>query len=188
MSLLGLEAVLVPVNMLVPDHWGLIALDLRRKEAHYYDSWFKHSRMAAYMGRIEALLQWVGDETLACGGARGAGEGWTINTYSAEEGLPQQHNDYDCGACVFPLGGGAGGKKNRACGGSCLCVLAVPTHPAPTPTRTHARTHCPFAFAGVFMLFFARALLQGKPFVRQSELGYCRLRLALDLASTISSK
>jgi hypothetical protein len=35
------------------------------------------------------------------------------------------------------------------------------------------------------MLFFIRALLAGERFPRQSELRYCRLRLALDLASTI---
>ena len=39
--------------------------------------------------------------------------------------------------------------------------------------------------AGVFMLFFIRALLAGELFPRQSELRYCRLRLALDLASTV---
>jgi hypothetical protein len=35
------------------------------------------------------------------------------------------------------------------------------------------------------MLFFIRALLAGELFPRQSELRYCRLRLALDLASTV---
>ena len=35
------------------------------------------------------------------------------------------------------------------------------------------------------MLFFIRALLEGKKFVRQGELRHCRLRLALDLAGTV---
>jgi hypothetical protein len=35
------------------------------------------------------------------------------------------------------------------------------------------------------MLFFIRSLLEARRFVHQSELKYCRLRLALDLASTV---
>jgi hypothetical protein len=103
----SLEAVIVPVNMLLPDHWGLIALDLRRREAHYWDSWFRPSRMADYRARMEALVRWVGDEmaaAAAAGGGGGAGgapaaqQGWTFHVHSAEDGVPQQHNDYDCGA------------------------------------------------------------------------------------------
>ena len=58
------------------------------------------------------------------------------------------------------------------------------------PKLAHAgalTTHCTHANkqTGVFMLFFIRSLLEARRFVHQSELKYCRLRLALDLASTV---
>ena len=110
----SLEAVIVPVNMLLPDHWGLIALDLRRREAHFWDSWFRPSHKKYYRARLKALVRWVGDEMAAAaaraaasgggggggaGGAPAAQQGWTFHVHSAEDGVPQQHNDYDCGAC-----------------------------------------------------------------------------------------
>jgi hypothetical protein len=36
---------------------------------------------------------------------------------------------------------------------------------------------------GIFMLFFMRALLHGQDFPTQSVQRYCRLRLAVDLAT-----
>ena len=97
----SLEAVIVPINTLHPDHWALCALDLGHKRAHYWDSWFRKDKAEAYEGRLRTLVRWAGDESHRADSSISAqlfAQGWELKVHSLAEGTPQQFNDYDCGA------------------------------------------------------------------------------------------
>ena len=115
-----LQAVFFPVHFEEDKHWALAALDLQKRQAHFWDSrWCSEGGVGACLGerekeeKVRAILigcsQWVDDEVAAANSDNGgAGEGcsqssslpldWTYFIHKASEGVPQQENSCDCGS------------------------------------------------------------------------------------------
>ena len=95
-----LEAVLFPVHFEKDRHWGLAALDLVRREAHFWDSWWRGGREREE--DVEALwkgcVRWAEDEAKksGSGGASFSSSQWSIHIHK-DSGVPQQENFCDCG-------------------------------------------------------------------------------------------
>ena len=119
----------------------------------------------------DALVEPVLEELLV--DARTCGLGFILLIYrvhvcevgAAEEGMPQQGNDYDCGE--LPRGGWLGAD-----------LLFFISHRHKLPSHY---LH-PY-YLGVYLLFNVRALLHGSHLPTQSMMRYCRLKLAVDLAT-----
>ena len=91
------DVILIPVHV-HGNHWALLALDLRERKVHWWDSLVGTSDASEFTPFIDAALEWL--EWVA--GRDIAADTWTRHVHS-EHVVPQQDNGCDCGIFAIAM-------------------------------------------------------------------------------------